>query len=239
MNKGNHIFLEKFEGPLALLLHLIEREKIDIYDIPIAEVTKQYLKYIYDAQSLNMDIASEFLVMASKLLAIKAKMLLPKPEKPIIEEDSKEELVARLLEYKRFKELAEKLHENEMLMKKVYSREFDENDLLKHIEISNPVENIEIIDLTNAFKAILKNINEQEPIFEINREQVVLEDCMDEILDQLNISKTGITFNILFTTKKSKLQIVVTFLALLELIKLKKVKVAQNNPFSTIIVFNS
>lgn len=240
MNKRKHIFLEKFEGPLDLLLYLIERDKIDIYDIPIAEVTRQYLGFIYEAQNLNMEVASEFLVMATKLLAIKAKMLLPKVEKTQIEEDeedTREELIARLLEYKKYKKVAEQLQENEMLMSKVYFREFDENKLLPYLDISNPVENISIMDLTRAFNTILKNKSQSEPIIEINREEITLQECMSEILECLERGKGGVSFNNIFENKNSKLQIIVTFLALLELIKRKQVKVLQNSPLSSIIIF--
>lgn len=240
MNKHKNIFLDKFEGPLDLLLYLIEKDKINIYDIPIAEITKQYLKYIYEAQSLNMDIASEFLVMATKLLSIKAKMLLPKPEKYVPEEeDTTEELVARLLEYKKYKKIAIQLKENEKLMSKICFREFDETDLLPYMEISNPVENINIIDLTSAFKTLLKNKSKKEPFIEINREKITLEHCMEEILELLKINKRGISFNNIFEKKDSKLQIVVTFLALLELIKREKVRVLQNNPLSSIIIYQA
>ena len=140
------IKLENFEGPLDLLLHLIEKNEIDIYDIPIAKITDQYITYIRDIEQLDLDSASEFLVLAATLLAIKAKMLLPKPIKLLeeVEKDPREELVARLLEYKKFKEAAGLLKGRENEMHKVFLRKQDEEQLVNKFDPSNPVENISI-----------------------------------------------------------------------------------------------
>lgn len=237
-NNKYEIKLENFKGPLDLLLHLIEKNEINIYDIPIAKITDQYLKYIETIDYLDLDWASEFLVMAATLLSIKAQMLLPKPPQPVEDEgeDPREELVVRLLEYKQFKEAAMLLKEKEEDMLKVFVRKPDEGEILKRFGPQNPVENLSINDLFEAFKIILEKSQEPDPTFQITREEISMQECMEEILTELT-QKTKIAFNDLFTGKTTRIRIIVTFLALLELIKLKKIGFIQKDPFGKIIIF--
>lgn len=238
LNNKYEIKLENFKGPLDLLLHLIEKNEINIYDIPIAKITDQYLRYIESIEYLDLDWASEFLVMAATLLSIKARMLLPKPPQPVEEEgeDPREELVVRLLEYKKFKEAALLLKEKEEDMLKVFIRKPDEGEILKRFGPQNPVENLSINDLFEAFKIILEKSQEPDPTFQITREEISMQECMADILNELT-QKTKVAFNDLFTGKTSRIKIIVTFLALLELIRLKKIGFIQKDPFGKIIIF--
>ncbi|MDK2822564.1 MAG: segregation and condensation protein [Clostridia bacterium] len=232
--------LENFEGPLDLLLHLIEKNEIDIYDIPIAKITDQYLTYINEAKFLDLDFASEFLVMAATLLAIKAKMLLPKPVKVIDEdegEDPREELVIRLIEYKQYKEAASILRTREKEMTKVFTRNFDEAQIIKKFGPGNPVENLTVHDLFQTFKVILEKASEPEPIYEISREKISIRECMVNIMEALSVSKKGLVFTDLFPLGTSRLRIIVTFLALLELIKLNRIRFMQSGSFGRIVIF--
>ncbi|NLT96240.1 MAG: segregation/condensation protein A [Clostridia bacterium] len=237
-NNKYEIKLENFQGPLDLLLHLIEKNQINIYDIPIAKITDQYLSYIESIDYLDLDWASEFLVMAATLLAIKARMLLPKPPQIVEEEenDPREELVVRLLEYKHFKEAALFLQEKEREMLKVFLRKLDEGEFLKRFAPQNPVENLTVNDLFKAFKVILEKKEEPEPTYQISREEISIQECMADIMNKLTLNRK-ITFNDLFIDNASRLRIIVTFLALLELIRLKKVGFFQKDAFGKIIIF--
>jgi len=236
------IRLDNFEGPLDLLLHLIEKNEIDIYDIPIAKITEQYLSFINEAKDLDLDIASEFLVMAATLLSIKARMLLPKPVKVVNEgdeegKDPREELVVRLLEYKKYKEIANLLKSKEQDMAQVFTRDLDLMELVKEFGPYNPVENISVYDLLKAFQDVWQKVNEMEPVYEIARENISIKDCMNHILDKLAESPRGLTFSELFSTGASKLRVLVTFLGILELIKLNKISFQQKDTFGKIIIF--
>jgi len=239
LQKKYQIKLENFEGPLDLLLHLIEKNEIDIYDIPIAKITDQYITYIRVIEQLDLDSASEFLVMAATLLAIKAKMLLPKPIKLLEEEekDPREELVARLLEYKQFKEAAGLLKDKENEMQKVFLRKQDEEELIKILSPSNPVENFSIYDLFQAFKIILEKINDAEPIYEIAKEKISIQQCMSALLTNLK-SNSKLLFTDLFPIGTSRARVIVTFLALLELIKLNRVGFRQKGLFDRIVIYS-
>ncbi|HEX3030807.1 MAG TPA: segregation/condensation protein A [Bacillota bacterium] len=236
------IRLEAFEGPFDLLFHLIEKNEIDIYDIPIAEVTEQYLEYLDQMQKLDLDIASEFLVMAATLLSIKARMLLPKPprEEPEGEEgvDPRDELVERLLEYKKFKEVAEFLKEKETFQGKVYTRSNDEEMYASLFSPDNPLEGIDLKDLLGALQEVLNRVEEDLTPAEIPREEFSIRDKMREIARRLVFNPNGIPFSQLFARKHiTRVEVVVTFLALLELIKLKKVAIHQSRVFGDITVY--
>lgn len=244
VNKQNNqykIYLDNFQGPLDLLLHLIEKDRLNIYDIPIAQITEQYLMYLDEAKNLDLDIASEFLVMAADLLSIKAKMLLPKQksETGLDEEgeDPREELVSKLIEYKRFKEIAKVLKIREEKMQKFFFRPIDESEIIKRIPVPNPVADISPQDLFKAFQIILNKLQEEEPILEVSREEIVIQDCIIDILEKLENCPEGLSFPELFSEKISKLRVVVTFMALLELIRLRKVAIKQTNIFGKIMIY--
>lgn len=222
--------LEVFEGPLDLLLHLIKENQIDIYDIPIALITQQYLEYLDLMEELNIEIAGEFLVMAATLIHIKSKMLLPPPVEEAEEErgeDPRAELVQRLIEYKRFKEAAKGLEEREGLWRDVFSREFQpsfgEEPLLSDISL---------FDLLSALKKVLDKAPERSFI-EITREEMTIKDKISLFLDMLR-DKECITFDEIFSGDATKAEIIVTFLALLEVIRLRVVRVFQAEEFGVI-----
>ncbi|HAP67307.1 MAG TPA: segregation and condensation protein A [Nitrospinae bacterium] len=231
------IKLPIFEGPLDLLLHLIREHEINIYDIPIAFITKQYLEYIELLKNLNLEVAGEFLVMASTLIHIKSRTLLPKSEVSAdMEEegdDPREELVRKLLEYKKYKEAAGLLRDKEIACKNVFTRKAeseipDEGELL--IEVS-------IFDLLSAFKNVIKNIKESDT-YEISVDEVSVTERINYIMEALGNS-SYILFESLFSDMTRKMELVATFLALLELIRLKLIKIQQTKRFGTIRIFKT
>ncbi len=237
------IKLETFEGPLDLLLHLIEKEEMDIYDIQISVITEQYLEYIRTMQSLKLDITSEFLVMASTLLAIKSKMLLPVRNEdefePIMdmdyEEDPREELVQRLLEYKKYKQLSIILKEKEIERSQLYTRPMIDLSLYRVEQESNPVEGINLYHLIDAFQKALKKYSYRDPITKIEREEISVHDRMIEIMEL--VEDEGILFfSKIISLGNSKSDIVVTFLSILELMKQKKIICVQSVNFDEIVI---
>lgn len=227
--------LEIFEGPLDLLLFLVKKNKIDIYDIPIALITRQYLKYIKLLKELDLDLASEFILMASTLIRIKVKMLLPSGEKEEEEEDPREELVAALLEYKKYKEAAQSLQRKEEEEQVFYPR----SDF-SYIEVENRIEFLQeasIFDLLVAFKKVLDN-QPKESFHAINFQKVDLEQRIQYILDYL-AKKEKVRFEELFQDNPIRLVLVVTFMAILELIRLQEIRIMQRRHFSPILIFRN
>lgn len=221
-----------YEGPMDLLFHLIKKNEIDIYDIPIALITEQYLEYIEMLKVLNLDTIGDFLVMAATLMHIKSKMLLPPdPEEEAEEIDPREELVKRLIEYRKFKDAAEKLSGREQYYSELYDRDASIDGLKKEeilLEVS-------VFDLISAFRSIIVRTKDKE-FHEVTVEKLTINDKISDIMEKLNFSKS-LTLQQLFEEMNSKYEMVVTFLALLELIKLRLVKVVQKNPFATIEVY--
>lgn len=237
------IKLEVFEGPFDLLFHLIEKNEVDIYDIPIAKITEQYLEYISVMQMLDLELASEFLVMAANLLAIKAKMLLPKP--PVSndeiageEYDPRDELVEKLLEYKKFKVMADYLQEKEILMNKVYTRPNDEEMFYHLFSEENPLEGISMHSLLDSLQEVLDRATGTELVGEIPREEISIREMMREIMRRLFFHNRSISFKELFRAGGSRVEIIVTFLAILELIKVGKIKAYQAKSFGDIMIYN-
>lgn len=235
------IKLEVFEGPFDLLFHLIEKNEVDIYDIPIARITEQYLEYVSMMQMLDLELASEFLVMAANLLSIKARMLLPKPPVSIDETDDefdpREELVEKLLEYKKFKLMAGFLQEKEIFMNKVYTRTNDEEMFCHLFSEENPLEGISMQSLISALHEVLDRASETELKGEIPREEVSIKDKMKEIMRRLFFHNRSVAFRDLFKPAVSRVEIIVTFLAILELIKLGKIKAYQAKAFGDIMIY--
>jgi len=173
-------------------------------------------------------------------LTIKAKLLLPKPAKVATEdegEDPRDELVARLLEYRQYKEVAKILRNMESEMAQVFTRNIDETELIKEFGPQNPVENISLEDLARAFQAVLEKVNTPEPIFEVKREEISIQECMVYVLESLEANPQGLAFTDLFPPGTSRLRIIVTFLGLLELIKLNKIGFRQSSTFGKLIIF--
>lgn len=231
--------LEIFEGPLDLLLYLIKKEELDIYDIPIAKITDQYLEYIEMMKLLDLDIAGEFIVMAATLMHIKSKMLLPPEEVPqedIEEEDPRAELVKRLLEYKKFKEAADELAKRESESSKIYARRPSEPSVIK--DDDSPFFEASIFDLLTAFSKVLKEIP-KETFYKVVKEEFSVGDKIHDIFHML-VDNQRIYFSSLLRKARNKLEVVVIFLAVLELIRLKEIVIVQASPFSEIeIIRNS
>ncbi len=221
-----------FEGPLDLLLHLIRENKIDIYDIPIALITRQYLEYLEMMRELNLDIASEFLVMAATLIYIKSRMLLPKDESgEVMEEDPRLELVERLIEYQAMKEAALGLKEREEEWSGVLSRpsmslEEEPEELLLF--------DVNIFDLLTAFKRLLDRLPPET--IQITAETLTVRDRISHILNILE-QRESVSFDDLFDGLKTRDSLIVTFLAILELIKLGLIRAYQERTFSIIWIF--
>ncbi|HAQ06344.1 MAG TPA: segregation/condensation protein A [Bacillus bacterium] len=237
-----NVKIEAFEGPLDLLLHLINRLEIDIYDIPVAKITEQYLMYIHAMKEVQLDVASEYLVMAATLLAIKSKMLLPKHEEEIDDDfefedeaDPRNELVERLIEYKKFKEAATDLKSMEEERGLMYTKApSDLSEYAKDMKTENTDIDISLYDMLGAFQKLLRRKKLQRPVStKIARQEVSIEKRMDEIIGFLKASKSRKSFNDLFPNSDRE-HIVVTFLAILELIKRKEIDVVQEHNFAEI-----
>lgn len=232
-----NIKLEIFEGPFELLFHLIEKAKVDIYDIPIAEITDQYIDYLNMMKSLDIDLASEFLVMAATLLEIKSKMLLPKAPKndEVEDEDPREELVKKLLEYKAFKELSLVLREKLYINEKALCKDSTLADEI--IDSFALPDKLSIEILFEKFQTLMKKRESyyNRSFGKIYRDNVTVEDKISEILKILTSSKI-LYFDDLLLNCISKLEAIMTFLAILELIKRRKIHVEQYSNFDKIVV---
>jgi len=228
--------LQNFEGPLDLLLHLIKKNEVNIYDIPIALVTQQYLDYLELMQELNLDVAGEFLVMAATLIHIKSRMLLPRPdptqEDP--EEDPREALVRRLLEHQRFKAAAELLHEKEIQRSAQWGRPDGRVAEL----VGDPPEpeiEVDLFSLMAAFRQVMDRMR-QRPVVPLPAEQIPLERRIEQLLARLSETE-ACGFEELFADVQTRAGMIVTFLALLEMIRLKLVRVFQQSNFGPIRVY--
>ncbi|HEY3346290.1 MAG TPA: segregation/condensation protein A [Nitrospirota bacterium] len=230
------IKLPLFEGPLDLLLHLIKKNEVDIYDIPIVLIVDQYIEYIELMKDLNLEIAGEFLVMAATLAQIKSRMLLPPREGENGEEDGQDPrqlLIDRLLEYKKFKEAAQELGERETFWREVFVRQGKGAWEDAEEPVDEQLFNFGLIDLLDAFKRVLKN-SPSLNFHEIGGgDGISITDRINQILEMLE-GRESITFDELFEGAYSRQSIIVSFLALLELARLKAIKVLQVEEFGTI-----
>jgi segregation and condensation protein A len=233
------VMLEVFEGPLDLLLYLIRQEEIDIYDIPIARITQQYLEYLEFMKSLDIELAGEFLVMAATLLKIKSRMLLPRHEELGEEiEDPRRDLVQQLLEYKKFKEIAERLGEKEYQQRRMFPRPrggFD--NAAEIIPPEPPAPEVGMFELLTAFRQVLERIDKLK-LYEIVGEDISIEERIDFLLRVIT-QRRQMTFMELFENEHRRLVMVVTFFALLELMRLGRVSVRQESLFGEIIITSS
>lgn len=227
--------LPVFEGPMDLLLHLIKKDDIDIFDIDIDKITKQYLDYIKMMKKLNLDVASEYLLMASELMEIKAKSLLPKKEDDEEEEeDLKEQLINKLIEYEKYKEVTSTFKTLEEYRKEVYTRSSDEILNYKDNDKINNL-NIDLNDLVNAFKEFLKKQELDKPLkTKIAKKDYSVHQRCKEIKDIIK-RKKKVAFNELFDIL-SKDYVVVTFLSILSLTKNGEVVISQDHNFNNIII---
>jgi len=230
--------LEVFEGPLDLLLYLIKKEEVDIYNIPIEKITTQYMEYLNLMRMLDLNIAGEFIVMAATLMMIKSRMLLPVEERPEVQdeeegEDPRWDLVRRLVEYKKFKDAAMFLQEKELYQENVFSLGVD-GVVLGPEDPGAVLQDVSLFDLITAFNDVLKKAK-PEAIGEILAEHFTVADKIDTILCIVSGGKT-ITFSELFGESATRHEIVCTFLALLELIRLRQIGVSQKEHFGVITI---
>ena len=230
--------LDAFEGPLDLLLHLIKKHEVDILDIPIALITQQFLESIEMMKLMDLDVAGEFILMAATLMHIKSKLLLPPDEVEEgeeEEEDPRAELVRRLLEYKKYKEAAHQLGDRDLLERENFLRGFFEE--IEGEEEDASFAEVGLFDLVEAFKEVLKTISSLTP-HQISLEKVSVKEKMDVMLER--VKKDGsITFHSLFERDTSRADMVATFLALLELIKMRTIRAFQGENFGTIRVMTN
>lgn len=233
MENEYKVKLEVFEGPLDLLLYLIKKDEIDIYDIPIERITKQYLEYLQMFKILDLDIAGEFVVMAANLIYIKSRSLLPvhqqPPDEPAEEDDPRWELVRQLIEYKKFKDAAGHLQQRELERENLFGRVSEKPGF----QAERPLGEVSIFDLINAFQTVLKRLNKKENLREIFEENFTVSDKIDLIVRMI-ASGVPLKFSELFAMAASRTEVVVTFLALLELIRLKQLRVTQRQEFGEI-----
>ena len=227
--------LEMFEGPLDLLLYLIKKDQVNIYDIPIAQVTEQYLQYLDMIKLLDLDKIGDFLVMAATLMQIKSKMLLPPDpaaqEQP--EEDPRDELVRRLLEYQKFKEIAEDLRSKEITRQDLFARVVGEETTRELREGAQEVYfEASLFDLITAFTKVLKNVP-REVFYEVIKEEHTVDKKIHDILHML-LEQSKVLLSDLFGKAKSRMEIIVTFMAILELIRLREIMALQRRLFDEI-----
>lgn len=240
--QGYYVKLDSFEGPLDLLLHLINQYEIDIYDIPVAVITEQYMQYIHTMKQLELNIASEYLVMAATLVEIKSQMLLPKTELPEeteeYMEDPREELMQRLIEYRKYKEAAVQLKQKEQEANQIYTRppiQLEEGITPPPTVVQGETS---IYDMYSALRKMFERKKWDAPLeTKIERNEISINERMEEVLKTLHATQEGILFDHLFTVH-SRSHIVVTFIAILELMKKNKVYCKQEKQLADLYVFS-
>ena len=236
MTQDYQVQLEIFEGPMDLLLHLIRKNKVDIYDIPIALIMNQYLEYLEVMRSLNIDVAGEFVEMAATLAYIKSRMLVPRigSEEEEQEEDPRMELVRPLLEYAKIKEAARSLAKGLQLDRDVYLRNIPSEDLWG-MEGSEEIAEVGLFALVSALQQVLKRA-EPEDLMTMSAETMRLKDRISQLMEILS-GVSSITFHELFERKVRKAEIILTFLAILELVRLQMVRAFQHQPSGIIRLY--
>ena len=234
METDYKVKLEVFEGPLDLLLYLIKQDEIDIYDISLERITSQYLEYLQAFKELNIELAGEFIVMAANLIYLKSRSLLPldqqPPEEDAGEEDPRWELIRQLIEYKKFKEAATELYFRELQQERMFAREGASSSALQEpLRLGE----VGIFQLINAFQTVIKRIEARQELQEIFGERFSVSEKIDMILRRVGTG-APLRFSDLFGEVVSRVEVVVTFLALLELIRLRQVRAFQKSVFEEI-----
>lgn len=225
------VFLDAFEGPLDLLLYLIRKQNLDILDIPVAQITEQYMEYVELMKLVKLDLAAEYLVMAAMLAEIKSRMLLPRPaDEEGEEEDPRAQLVRRLQEYERYRQAAQALADRPQVGRDIFpgSAHFDSRALPR------PEPNVSLAELLDAFQGVLARASEQRRL-QMEREVLSVRERMTQVLERVRADRF-IPFESLFDRREGRMGVVVTFIALLELIKDRLVELVQNAPFAPIHV---
>ena len=236
LNDKYVVTIDNFDGPLDLLLHLIKEQDIDIYDIKIEDITKQYLDYIRHMKELNLEIASEYLVMASELIEMKSKMLLPKKkekEDDDYEEDPRELLIERLLAYKRYKEITSEFKDLELTRKMVFTREPD--NLNRYVKEDENSEELGVADLIDAFNNLLKRKELDRPIAtKITKKELSVTEKVNKIKNILR-NKKKINFEDIFEVS-TKEEVIISFLSVLEMVKKDEILLTQEGNFKNIVI---
>src|SRR6266404_1689001 len=235
METDYKVKLEIFEGPLDLLLYLIKRDEIDIYEISIERITRQYLEYLQAFKELNIDVAGEFVVMAANLIYLKSRSLLPvdqqPPEEDAEEDDPRWDLIRQLIEYKKFKEAAAQLHVRELEQERIFARDGGSSAAIADAPLR--LREVGIFELIHAFQNVIKRVDAREDLREIFGERFSVSEKIEMILQRVG-QGAAVRFSDLFGEIVSRVEIVVTFLALLELIRLKQVRAIQPKLFDEI-----
>jgi segregation and condensation protein A len=238
MDNDYKVKLDIFEGPLDLLLYLIKKDEIDIYDIPIERITRQYLEYLDAFKILDLDVAGDFVVMAANLIYIKSRSLLPKDQQPpdeqAEEDDPRWELVRQLIEYKKFKDAAAHLQIRELEREGLFPRTAEKPETVAE----RPLGEVSIFDLINAFNTALKRLDKPEDLREIFEENFTVSDKIDLIM-KMTSAGVPLRFSELLANVASRTEVVVTFLALLELVRLKQIRAQQSEAFGDIELVRS
>ena len=224
------VFLEAFEGPLDLLLYLIKRQNIDILNIPIAAITRQYMEYIHLMDQLELELAAEYLVMASMLAEIKSRMLLPRPITSEDEDDPRAELIRRLQEYEQFKQAAEDLDALDRLERDIYLTSID----LPRLDVEVPLPDVMLSELMNAFRDVV-NRAEQFASHHVEREPLSVRERMVMVLERIRADEFT-SFTDFFEPSEGRMGVVVSFMAILELLKEALIEIVQSRPYAPIYV---
>jgi segregation and condensation protein A len=234
MEADYKVKLEVFEGPLDLLLYLIKQDEIDIYDVSLERITRQYLEYLQAFKELNIQLAGEFIVMAANLIYWKSRSLLPvdqqPPEEDAEEDDPRWDLIRQLIEYKKFKEAATELHLRQLKQERIFAREGSSGSVLQE---PLRLEEVGIFQLINAFQTVLKRIEARQDAQEIFAERFSVSEKIELILQRV-ANNDRLRFSDLFGDAVSRVEVVVTFLALLELIRLRQLRALQKDMFEEI-----
>lgn len=233
--RGHTVSLEGFEGPLDLLLHLVQKDRVDIREISVSRITRQYLDYLKTLEALNVEIAGEFLVMAASLMRIKSQMLLPRPELPTGEDDqlpmTREELIQKLLEFQRYKEAARGLRQLEERRRKCLPRGWTPQLPKNH---RYPLREVGVVDLLSYLRHAIDRADEGPPLHEVEMEEVRLEERIQTVLERVGGSDGPLLFHDLLERPWWRLEWIITFLAVLELVRLGSLVVIQEEPFEEI-----
>lgn len=233
MDTDYKVKLEIFEGPLDLLLYLVKREEIDIYDISLERITRQYLEYLQAFKELNIEVAGEFVVMAANLIYLKSRGLLPvdqqPPEEDVDEHDPRWDLIRQLIEYKKFKDAAAELHRRELEQERIFPREGSAGAPEAPLRVGE----VGIFQLINAFQHVIKRVEARQDVQEIFGERFSVSEKIELILQRVG-NGAPLRFSDLFGAIASRVEVVVTFLALLELIRLRQVRALQRSVFGEI-----
>lgn len=228
--------LKNFEGPLDLLLFFIKKDELNIYDIPISYITRQFLDYINLMEELDLEVASEFILMASTLMSIKARLMLAKDEEPaeeLSEDDPRYQLVQRLLQYKRYKEAAVKMQGLSAEAKKRYFRKYFEADQVAKQANGEALREVSMFELMVAFKNVLTEIKKQEAVHRVEKIQVTIEQQMQYVIEILQTKGRSSFMQLCQKIKMNRIKIVVTFLAILEMVKEQQIALYLENNKAT------